>query len=138
MRQKNKFKDTLQIGNTALKHTCKLTTPDLTELNQLIYATAKVLQSKCGIRCKKKKPRLTPHKKPRWKLKIEKEIETMRSEISILEELQKNKDVRTGKACKVKRKYKLENKDQIPSIIEELKQRIQVKAQTPSSFPKTH
>ena len=48
--------------------------PDLTELNNLIYATPKTFQYKCGI-----KPKSTTIKKniliPKWKKKLMNEIE---------------------------------------------------------------
>jgi len=62
-------------------------------------------------------------------VKIEKEIENFRREISILDELQKDNGKQSRKARKVIRKYKILSKEQIPTIKEELKQKLQVKAQ---------
>ena len=59
--------------------------------------------------------------------KLEKEIELFRKEFSLLGEIQKEKILRSGKAKKVVRKYKIESKTQIPCIKEELK--LQVEAQ---------
>ena len=53
----------------------------------------------------------------------------MRREISILSKIERNKDPKTRKARNVIRKYKITNVIDIPSIKEELKQKIQVKAQ---------
>ena len=53
----------------------------------------------------------------------------MRGEMSILSEIERNKDPKTRKARKVVRKYKIRSATDIPSIKEELKQKIQVKAQ---------
>ena len=53
----------------------------------------------------------------------------MRGEMSILSEIGRNKDPKTRKARNVIRKYKITNVIDIPSIKEELKQKIQVKAQ---------
>ena len=55
-------------------------------------------------------------------INIEKRIETMREDMSILSEIERNKDPITRKAKKVIRKYKLTNVIDIPSIKEELKQ----------------
>jgi len=60
---------------------------------------------------------------------IEKEIENFRREISILDELQKDNGKQSRKARKVIRKYKILSKEQIRTIKEELKQKLQVKAQ---------
>ena len=53
----------------------------------------------------------------------------MRGEMSILSEIERNIDPKTRKARNVIRKYKIKNVIDIPSIKEELKQKIQVKAQ---------
>ena len=55
-------------------------------------------------------------------INIEKRIETMREDMSILSEIERNKDPITRKAKKFIRKYKLTNVIDIPSIKEELKQ----------------
>ena len=64
------------------------------------------------------------------------EIESFRREISILEELQKDNGEKSGKARKVIRKYKILSKEQIPTIKEELKQKLQVRAQRLRRFDK--
>ena len=45
--------------------------------------------------------KLDKNKIPKWKINIEKEIETMRGEILILSEIETNKDSETRKARKV-------------------------------------
>ena len=47
-----------------------------------------------------------------------------------------DKILRSGKAKKAVRKYKIESKTQIPCIKEELKQKLQVKAQRMRRFEK--
>ena len=51
----------------------------------------------------------------------------MRGEMSILSEIERNKDPKTRKAKKVIRKYKIANVIDIPSIKEELKQKNTIK-----------
>lgn len=41
IKNKDKFKGTIYVGNFALRETCNVTKPNLSELNQLIYAAAK-------------------------------------------------------------------------------------------------
>ena len=70
---------------------------------------------------RKIKENLTKIKNQSGKINIEKDIETMRGEMSILSEIERNKDPKTRKARKVIRKYKITNVIDIPSIKEELK-----------------
>ena len=48
----------------------------------MLYACAKTVKSKLGVKPKKKR-KPDKNKKPQWKINIEKEIETMRREMSI-------------------------------------------------------
>ena len=116
----------IKIANYAMKEILEELEPDLTELNQLIYATACVVNPKTN---NNSKPKTNKCKKPKWKEKIEREIEYFRGEISILEELSKGVAVKTRNARKVIRKYKLSpEQTKIPEITETLKQKIQLKA----------
>ena len=56
--------------------------------------------------------------------------------MSILSEIERNKDPKTRKARKVIRKYKITNVIDIPNIKEELKQKIQVKVRRERRFDK--
>lgn len=110
-RNKHKSEYIIYVENFALREICNATKYNLVKLNQLIYAAAKFLQSKCGINNKKKKCRL-PSNKPKSEFKIKKNIKTMRAEISIFVELHKNNELRSGKVhkeknvnCTVKNKY---------------------------------
>ena len=49
------------------------------------------------------------NQKPKWKINVEKKIETMKAEMSKLREIERNKDPRTRKLRKVIRKYKITN-----------------------------
>ena len=60
----------------------------------------------------------------------------MRGEMSMLSEIERNKDRKTRKARNVIRKDKIKNFIDIPSIKEEIKQKIQVKAQRERRFDK--
>ena len=63
------------------------------------------------------------NKNPKWEINIEKEIETMRGELPILCEKGRHKDLKTKKARKVIRNYKITTVIDIPSIKEKLKQK---------------
>ena len=92
----------------------------MNDVNTMLYACAETVESKLGVKPKKKR-KPVKNKKPKWKINIEKEIETMRGEMSIVSEIERNKDPKTRKARKVIRKYKITNVIDIPSIKEELK-----------------
>ena len=129
VRINKKAKTLIEYGNMAFEAIIQELCPDLTTYNQLLYATGKVITNMCSER-KKKKKKKNPHRqqKPKWKERIEKEIELMRGELSILTELQRGVNVK-GKACRtMKRKYKIE-KDNINTVKETIKQRMQLKAQ---------
>ena len=56
--------------------------------------------------------------------------------MSILIEIERNKDPKTRKARKDVRKYKITSANDIPSTKEKLKQKMQVKAQRERRFDK--
>ena len=95
----------IEIANYTMKEVLEEFEPDLTEMN-LIYATAYVVSSKTN-NFKDKKPKPNEFKKPKWRERVEREIEHFREELSILEELSKGASVKTRKARKVICKYNL-------------------------------
>ena len=101
----------------------------------MLYVCAKTVESKLGVKPKKKR-KPNKNKKPKWKINIVKKIETMRGEMSILSEIERNKDPKNQKSQNVIREYKITIGIDIPSIKEELKQKIQVKAQRERRFDK--
>ena len=80
---------------------------EMNDVNTMLYACAKIVESKHDER-----------------------------RMSMLSEIERNKDSKTRKARKVIRKYKITNATANPSIKEELKQKIQVKAQRERRFDK--
>ena len=121
VRHTNKYRIIIDVGNEALKQLCNEMDPNLTKLNELIYATGQVVQKRCGVKHKRKQNSVRKPNKPKWQVKIDKEIENLRKEISLLVELQLDKEIRSGKARKVVRKHRIESNDNIPAIKEELK-----------------
>ena len=61
---------------------------DLTSLNALVYSTAKAITAQVGVKVNRKK-NYQVNKPPKWKAKIQKEIDLLRAEISILNEVSK-------------------------------------------------
>ena len=131
--KKNKLN--IRIGNIALDQIIKDIKPkDIITLNELTYSTAKAITERCSM--KKKNRNRTSHKQPTWKRKIQEKTETFRGELSILEDLSKGINVKTRKGQIVKRKYKLQNENDITTGKERIKQKVQVKAQRIRRFEK--
>ena len=63
----------------------------------MLYVCAKTVESKLGVKPKKKR-KPNKNKKPKWKINIVKKIETMRGEMSILSEIERNKDPKNQKS----------------------------------------
>ena len=89
----------------------------MNDLNTMLCACGKTVESKLRVKPKKKR-KPDKNKIPKWKINIQKEIETMRGEMAILNKIEKSKDPKTRKARKVVRKYKITNANDIPSIKE--------------------
>ena len=58
----------------------------------MLYVCTKTVESKFGVKPKKKRKLDKNKKKPKWKINIEKKIETMSGEMLILSEIERNKD----------------------------------------------
>ena len=72
----------------------------MNDVNTMVYTCAEPVESELGVKPKKKR-KPGKNKIPKWKTIIEKEIETMRGDMSILSEIERNKDPKTRKARKV-------------------------------------
>ena len=123
----------LNFANLAIREFFDDVELDINDVNTMLYGCAKAVESKLGVKPKKKRKH-GKNKKPKWKINIEKEIETMKGEMSILSEIERNKDPQTRKARKVIRKYKIRSVNDIPSIKQDLKQKLQVNAQRKIQF----
>ena len=81
-----------------------------------------------GVKTKKEKSKHT-NKPPKWKVKIQKEIDALRAEFSILDEISKGTAVKTRKARKVRNRSNVTGENSLLAAKETLKQKIQVNAQ---------
>ena len=103
----------------------------MNEYNELVYATVKVVTELCSPEKKK----VNARKKSSWEQKMEREIEHLQVELSVLSELERCINVK-GKMCrKLKRKYKLD-KENITRVKETVKQRMQLQAQRMQRYEK--
>ena len=111
------------MGNYTFESIVRDMTVVINEYSELIYTTAKVVSKLSSPKMKRK---VNARKKPSWKQKMEKEIEHLRGELSILSNLERTIKVK-GKVCrKLNRKYKLNEKN-ITTSKETVKQRMQLK-----------
>ena len=81
----------LNFTNLAIQKFCDDIELDMNDVNTMLYAYAKTVESKFGVK-PKKKIKHGKNKKTKWKINVEKKIETMRGEMSILSEIERNKD----------------------------------------------
>ena len=92
-------------------------TVGMNEYSKLVYATAKVVTKICSPKSKRK---FNARKKPSWKQKMEKEIEDLQGELSMLTELERGINVKRKICKKLKRKCKL-NEENITRVKETVK-----------------
>ena len=114
-----KNKRMTNLSSYIFEGTVREMTVEKNEYNKLVYATAKVVPDLCSLKRKKK---VNARKKPSWKQKMEKEIEHLGGELSILSELERGINVKGKISRKLKSKYKLKEGN-ITRVKETLKQR---------------
>ena len=117
----------IKLYNVALKKILTNKECDLSNLSAIIYATGKAISNQMGVKTKKKKSKHT-NKPPKWKVKIQKEIDALRAELSILDEISKGTTVKTRKAIKIRNRNNASDENSVLTAKETLKQKIQVKA----------
>ena len=128
IRHSRKAKLALETANNALKNIKKRLEQQLslTEVNELFYATASAVAEALGLQS-----RIRIHKipePPKWKKRIEREIQKIIGEISRLSEINKEGQLKE-KGRKLMRKLNRRCKDDIPTVAEHLKQQLQAKSQ---------
>ena len=96
--------------------------------NKVIYAGAYVITEKLNGKPKNYNNR-RKHKQPLGKSKIEEEINGIRGEVVILDELLRPVKAKSRKINEMKKKYAMKKQEDLPSLKETLKQEIQLKAQ---------
>ena len=134
IRHDAKMTNTISVVDKAIEDILKDTDLDLTTLNEIIYSAARVATSTQTH--ERKRTTVQSNKAPLWQRKIVKEIETMRSDLSIIEEVSRGVRVKNSKVRKITHKYRIIDNTDIPVIKETLKQRIQLKAQRKRRYEK--
>ncbi|XP_063588611.1 uncharacterized protein LOC134765758 [Penaeus indicus] len=133
--QSSKLRQTIKIYNVALKDVLDNQELDLSTLNIYIYAAGKAISNTMGNKLKKKTKKHV-NKAPKWKIRLQKEIDALRAELSILDEISKGTLVKTKKARNVKKRNEVTDEKSLLPAKETIKQKIQVKAQRLRRFDK--
>ena len=82
----------------------QIQTNDISETNRLLYATAVVVTERLGIKPGKKKAT----KEPRWKRRLQGQMDQLRKNLSRLEQVCRNECSRPRIRNQLWRKYKME------------------------------
>ena len=98
--------DSIKVCNVSLKKILSERECDLTSLYALVYSTAKAITAQVGVKVNRKK-NYQVNKPPKWTVKIQKEIDLLWAEISILNEVSKAANLKTRQLRKIRRKYKI-------------------------------
>ena len=83
----------------------------LNEINQLLYATGFVISDKVGRIPKQRRQRIL-YAKPKWQIRIEKQVEKMRGELSLMTEMLKeeNRLKKSRKRTVIMRKHNIKRR----------------------------
>ena len=102
----------------------------LNEINQLLYAPGFVISDKVE-RIPKQRRKRDLHAKPKWQIRIEKQVEKMRGELSLMTEMLKeeNRLKKSRKRPGIMRKHNIKTKEDLEAKMEFFKMKIQAKAQ---------
>ena len=119
----NLLKDWTMEINAILKG---IKSENITETNRLIRACAIFVGRKVGL--KPKQRRGNPVKEPWWKRRIQQSIQELRKHINILQRKKRGEIKQKEKYKVIEHKYRVKKKIQLNVVLEELKQRMQVKA----------
>ena len=134
-----KTKLLIKQANQAIQLVIVEKTPSLNHINLLQYVTAYIISEKIGKTPKKPKRRSNKAHQPKCKTRIENQIKGMRADLSILSDIaQKGETENTSKKKqRIKRKYRITTNQELQTIRESLKMKIQAKAQRIRRYVKT-
>ena len=125
IRNTNKNQSTISKINIVVKNIAHEQKPDLNSLNHLIYASAVISTELCNVKIKA--PKRNVPKKGAWPERIQKQINTLRSDLETLKNVQNDNNVKISKSRKLRTKYKIKHPEKIQTVLEKIKQTIQAK-----------
>ena len=97
---------------------------DLTSLNHLIYASARISTELWNVKIKTPK-RNVPKKRALQERIQKKTLNTLRFDLEMLKNVQNDNNVKISKSKKLKTKYKIKRPEEIQTVLEKIKQTIQ-------------
>ena len=119
--ERKRLRTATERANRVIKY---IDTNDITETNSLIVATSVWIAKELGL---KKHIKRVAKQEPWWKRRVEESIIELRKHINIFQRQQKEEIRELGKYNELVKKHKVKEKG-ISKVMEELKQRLQVKA----------
>ena len=128
IRSAKKAQKLIDKAKKAVKEILNECEETLVTTKEVIYAGAYVITEKINGKPKNYNNR-RKYKQPLWKTKIVKEINEIRGEVAILDELLRCVKVKSRKLNKMKKKYAMKKREDLPPLKETLKQKFQLKAQ---------
>ena len=128
IRSAKKAQKLIDKAKKAVKEILNECEETLVTTKEVIYAGAYVITEKINGKPKNYNNR-RKQKQPLWKTKIVKEINEIRGEVAILDELLRCVKVKSRKLNKMKKKYAMKKREGLPPLKETLKQKFQLKAQ---------
>ena len=128
IRSAKKAQKLIDKAKKAVKEILNECEETLVTTKEVIYAGAYVITEKINGKPKNYNNR-RKQKQPLWKTKIVKEINEIRGEVAILDELLRCVKVKSRKLNKMKKKYAMKKREDLPPLKETLKQKFQLKAQ---------
>jgi hypothetical protein len=131
-----KVKEIMKIANEAMVEILAGKDQNMTELNHLIYAAVTALTEEINGTGSYKSETQRPETPP-WARRIHDSINGIRKELSALAEIKRNdRNTHNMKRERLLRKYKIEAKENLDQVIEELKQKVSAKTQRLSRYKK--
>ena len=100
--------------------------PDLTSLNHLMYASTVIITKLCNVKIKA--PKTNVPNKCASQEHIQKQIKTLHFDLAKLKSAQNQNNVKISKSRKLRTRYGIKQPEEIPTVLEKIKQTIQAKA----------
>ena len=121
----------IKQANQAIQLVIAKETPNLNKINLLQYVTAYVISEKLGKTPKLPKTKSNKRQQPKWRTRIENQIKSMRADLSVITDMaQKGESQKISKKKqRIKKKYKITTNQELQTVRESLKMKIQAKAQ---------
>jgi hypothetical protein len=124
-----KIKEIMKTANEAMAKILAGKDLNMTELNHLIYTTAAALTEEIKGTGSYKSETQRPITPP-WVKQIQESINGIWKEVSALAEIKiDDRNTQNMKRKRLLRKYKIETKENLDQVIEELKQKVSAKTQ---------